>query len=61
MTYREALTKRALETQFRRAGLTRRTAETEVTRLTQPERWSRLSQKDRAEISWKVLLRRKPR
>jgi len=51
---RAALTKRALEKQFMRAGLTRRTAETEVSRLTQKQRWQRLSEKNRAEIAWKI-------
>lgn len=61
VTLRESLTKRALERQFRRVGLTRRTAETEVARLTQAERWRRLSLKERAEIAWEVLTRRAQR
>jgi len=37
-----------------RAGLTRKTAETEVARLTQKQRWQRLSEKNRADIAWKI-------
>lgn len=58
LSLREALTKRALERQFRRAGLTRRTAEIEVARLTQRERWRRLTLKERGEIAWTVLTQR---
>lgn len=61
VTFRESLTKRALERQFRRVGLTRRTAETEVARLTQAERWRRLTLKERSEIAWAVLTRRAQR
>lgn len=57
MTLRVSLTKRALEKHLCRAGLTRRTAEIEVARLTQAERWRRLTLKDRADIAWAVLTR----
>lgn len=58
MTLRESLTKRALERQLCRAGVTKRTAMIEVARLTQPERWRRLTLKDRAAIAWEVVTRR---
>ena len=53
---RVALTKRALERQFMRAGVTRRAAEVEVARLSQDVRWRRLNLPARAEIAWKTLL-----
>lgn len=53
--WRVSMIKRALERQLRRTGVTRRAAEIAVARLSQAERWQRLSLKDRAEIAWKIL------